>query len=53
MVLLSPLLPVLLRNLVLCDLTSLRKLWNSLTVLLMAPLVYRLITMDRSVRETE
>lgn len=53
MVLLSPLLNVLLLRLVLCDLTSPRKARLKLTVLLMAPLLIKLITMDRSVRETE
>lgn len=53
MVLLSPLLRPLLLRLVLCDLTSPRNARLRLTVLLMAPLLIRLITIDRSVRETE
>lgn len=51
--LLKDLLVRLLPSFPLCDLTSPRKALVSPTVLLMAPFLMRLITMDRSVRETE
>lgn len=51
--LLNDLLVDLLLKFPLCDLTSPRNALVNLTVLLMAPFLIRLITIERSVRETE